>query len=128
MRHPLAEKSAPRKETEKSATEHSQLASANEAGQQVPRPTDEQSQLLYCELCDVKTTDLEPMLEHYRCGKHAKNFSLLGVTKKIFDPQVYQTRFRKLDEEIKRRRNGIFRCHQCSLTFRTKRRYKIHLA
>ncbi|GFU16426.1 c2H2-type domain-containing protein [Nephila pilipes] len=93
----------------------------------VLRKSEEQSQLLYCEVCDVKTTSVEPMLEHYHSKKHAKNLHFHAVAKEHVDLKTYQARFQRMMEETRDRRRGIFRCGTCFLVFLAKAKYKTHL-
>ncbi|GBM55146.1 hypothetical protein AVEN_225933-1 [Araneus ventricosus] len=93
----------------------------------VPQTIEEFSQLLYCELCDVKTTDVEPMLAHYKSRKHAKNLNFHAEIKKHVDFRMYRNRMLKLVDEINRRNKGMFQCSICSLVLSTKTKYKIHL-
>ncbi|XP_055936708.1 zinc finger protein 346-like [Argiope bruennichi] len=93
----------------------------------VPQAVEDPTQLLYCELCDVKTTDVEPMLAHYKSRKHAKNLNFHAETKKHVDFQTYHNRLLKLAEEVNQRNKGIFQCRICSVVMSTKPKYNIHL-
>ncbi|GFY37091.1 c2H2-type domain-containing protein [Trichonephila inaurata madagascariensis] len=125
----LLSKSHSRKKLKSSPTDTSQPTEVAKMDLQewILEKSEELSQLLYCEVCDVKATSVEPMLEHYQSKKHAKNVHFHAVTKKHVDIKTYEMRFQRLIKENQDRSRGVFRCGRCFLIFPTKNKYKTHM-